>query len=225
RREIAAAADLLRQARKPLILAGGGVHYALATERLAAFALGRRLPVAETIAGRGALRHDHTMNVGPIGVIGAASANALAAEADVVLAIGTRLQDFTTGSWTVFQDPEVRLVSINVARFDAVKHLALAVVGDADEALAELDAALGEHLPPEGWRRRAAALYGEWNATIEARTRATNTDLPSYAQVVGAVNRQAGERDRVLTAAGGLPGELTKNWKVKSPGTFDCEFG
>jgi 3D-(3,5/4)-trihydroxycyclohexane-1,2-dione acylhydrolase (decyclizing) len=225
RREIAAAAEIIRQARRPLILAGGGVHYALATQRLADFASHRRMPVAETIAGRGALTHDHPMNVGPIGVIGAASANALAAEADVVLAIGTRLQDFTTGSWTVFQDPEVRLVSINAARFDAVKHLALAVVGDADEALAELDAVLGEHAGPEAWRQRAAALYGEWNATIEARTRATNTDLPSYAQVVGAVNRQAGEKDRVLTAAGGLPGELTKAWRVKSPGTFDCEFG
>jgi 3D-(3,5/4)-trihydroxycyclohexane-1,2-dione acylhydrolase (decyclizing) len=225
RREIAAAADLLRGARKPLILAGGGVHYALATERLAGFAEKRRIPVAETIAGRGVLRHDHPMNVGPIGVIGSSSANALAAEADLVLAIGTRLQDFTTGSWTVFQAPDVRLVAVNAARFDAVKHLALAVVGDADEAIAELDAALGDHAAPEDWQRRAASLYGTWNATIEARTRATNTDLPSYAQVVGAVNRQAGEKDRVLTAAGGLPGELTKNWKVKSPGTFDCEFG
>jgi len=225
RREIAAAAALLRGARRPLILAGGGVHYALATERLAGFAEKRRIPVAETIAGRGVLRHDHPMNVGPVGVIGSASANALAAEADVVLAIGTRLQDFTTGSWTVFQAPDVRLVSLNAARFDAVKHLAQTVIGDADEALADLEAALGDYAVPEAWHRRAAALYGEWNATIEARTRATNTDLPSYAQVVGAVNRQAGEKDRVLTAAGGLPGELTKNWKVKSPGTFDCEFG
>jgi 3D-(3,5/4)-trihydroxycyclohexane-1,2-dione acylhydrolase (decyclizing) len=225
RREIAAAADLLRGARKPLILAGGGVHYALAAERLAGFAEKRRIPVAETIAGRGVLRHDHPMNAGPIGVIGSASANALAAEADLVLAIGTRLQDFTTGSWTVFQAPDVRLVAVNAARFDAVKHQALAVVGDADEALADLDAALGDYAAPEDWQRRAASLYGAWNATIEARTRATNTDLPSYAQVVGAVNRQAGEKDRVLTAAGGLPGELTKNWKVKSPGTFDCEFG
>jgi 3D-(3,5/4)-trihydroxycyclohexane-1,2-dione acylhydrolase (decyclizing) len=225
KREIAAAASLIRGARRPLLLAGGGVHYALATKRLADFALKRRIPVAETIAGRGALTHDHPRNVGPLGVIGSASANALAGEADVVVAIGTRLQDFTTGSWTVFQTPGFRLIAINAARFDAVKHLALSVVGDADEALADLDAALGDYQGAQDWADRGTALYKHWNATIDERTRPTNTDLPSYAQVVGAVNRQAAEKDRVLTAAGGLPGELTKNWKVKSPGTFDCEFG
>jgi 3D-(3,5/4)-trihydroxycyclohexane-1,2-dione acylhydrolase (decyclizing) len=225
KREIAAAASLLRGARRPLLLAGGGVHYALATRRLADFAEKRRIPVAETIAGRGALTHDHPMNVGPLGVIGSSSANALAGEADVVVAIGTRLQDFTTGSWSVFQNPGFRLIALNAARFDAVKHLALGVVGDADESLADLDAALGDYQAPQDWIDRAAALYAAWNATIEERTRPTNTDLPSYAQVVGAVNRQAAEKDRVLTAAGGLPGELTKNWKVKAPGTFDCEFG
>ena len=225
RREIADAASLLGTARRPLIVAGGGVHYALATGRLAEFAAKRRIPVAETIAGRGVLTHDHPMNIGPLGVIGAASANELAAEADVVLAIGTRLQDFTTGSWSVFQAQDFRLIAVNAARFDAGKHLALAVVGDADESIAELDAALESYAAPETWVRRAGERYAAWNATIEARTAPTNTDLPSYAQVVGAVNRQAGAKDRVLTAAGGLPGELTKNWKIKSPGTFDCEFG
>jgi len=223
--EIRAAASVLRAARRPLLLAGGGVHYALATKRLADFATKHNIPVAETIAGRGALTHDHPMNVGPLGVIGSASANELASEADVVLAVGTRLQDFTTGSWSVFQAPDFRLISINAARFDAAKHLALAVVGDADESLAELDAALGDYAGPEDWTRRGRTAYSGWNAMIAERTQATNTDLPSYAQVVGAVNRQANEKDRVLTAAGGLPGELTKNWKVKSPGTFDCEFG
>ena len=225
KREIAAAAALIRGARRPLLLAGGGVHYALATKRLADFALKRGIPVAETIAGRGVLTHDHPMNVGPLGVIGSSSANAMAGEADVVVAVGTRLQDFTTGSWSVFQTPGFRLIALNAARFDAVKHLALGVVGDADESLADLDAALGDYKAPEDWADRAGALYSAWNATIEERTRPTNTDLPSYAQVVGAVNRRAGEKDRVLTAAGGLPGELTKNWKIKSPGTFDCEFG
>jgi 3D-(3,5/4)-trihydroxycyclohexane-1,2-dione acylhydrolase (decyclizing) len=224
-REIRAAASVLRAARRPLLLAGGGVHYALATKRLADFATKHNIPVAETIAGRGALTHDHPMNVGPLGVIGSASANELASEADVVLAVGTRLQDFTTGSWSVFQAPDFRLISINAARFDAAKHHALAVVGDADESLAELDAALGDYAGPEDWTRRGRTAYSAWNAMIAERTQATNTDLPSYAQVVGAVNRQANEKDRVLTAAGGLPGELTKNWKVKSPGTFDCEFG
>lgn len=224
-RELEAAAALLKQAQRPLIIAGGGVHYALATDVLDAFCSRRAVPVSETVAGRGALVHEHRMNVGPIGVIGSSSANALAAEADVVLAIGTRLQDFSTGSWTVFQAPDFRLIAINAARFDATKHLALSVVGDAREAISELDAMLGEWRAPADWTARAAAQYADWNATIEARTKATNTDLPSYAQVVGAVNRKAGKADRVITAAGGLPGELTKNWKVRSPGTFDCEFG
>jgi 3D-(3,5/4)-trihydroxycyclohexane-1,2-dione acylhydrolase (decyclizing) len=225
RREIAEAARLLKSARKPLIVAGGGVHYSLATAELADFAERHNIPVVETIAGRGALVHEHPLNAGPLGVIGSASANALAADADVVLAVGTRLQDFTTGSWSVFQHPEFKLIAVNAARFDAAKHLAHGVVGDAREALADLDAALGSHQASEGWAGHARKLYAEWNAVIEQRTRPTNTDLPSYAQVVGAVNRRASEKDRVLTAAGGLPGELTKNWKIKSPGSFDCEFG
>jgi 3D-(3,5/4)-trihydroxycyclohexane-1,2-dione acylhydrolase (decyclizing) len=225
RREIAEAAELLKTARKPLIVAGGGVHYSLATDDLADFAARRNIPVVETIAGRGILVHDHPLNAGPLGVIGSSSANALAAEADVVLAIGTRLQDFTTGSWSVFQGAQFRLIGINAARFDAIKHLALSVVGDAKESIGDLDDALGSYTGSDGWVAHAKSLYGEWNVTIDERTRSTNTDLPSYAQVVGAVNRRAGEKDRVLTAAGGLPGELTKNWKIKSPGTFDCEFG
>jgi len=225
RDEIAEAAALLKKARRPLIVAGGGVHYSLACNELGAFASRHRIPVAETIAGRGVLVHDHPMNAGPLGVIGSSSANALAAEADLVLAIGTRLQDFTTGSWTVFQDPGFHLVSINAARHDAAKHLAVAVVGDAREAMADLDEALAGFTAPGAWSARAATLYGDWNRVIDEHCRATNTDLPSYAQVVGAVNRKAGEKDRVVTAAGGLPGELTKNWKVKSPGSFDCEFG
>ncbi len=225
RREVAEAAGVLALAKKPLIIAGGGVHYSLATSELGAFAQRRRIPVVETIAGRGVLVHEHPMNAGPIGVIGAASANALAAEADVVVAIGTRLQDFTTGSWSVFQAENFRLIGINTARFDAGKHLAHPLVGDAREVLADLDLALADYAGPAAWTARAKSLYAEWNTTVAQRTKPTNTERPSYAQVVGTVNRKAGDRDRVITAAGGLPGELTKNWKIKSPGTFDCEFG
>jgi 3D-(3,5/4)-trihydroxycyclohexane-1,2-dione acylhydrolase (decyclizing) len=225
RREIVSAAALLKDAAKPLIIAGGGVHYSLAISELTSFAERHRIPVVETIAGRGSLVHDHSMNAGPIGVIGATSANALAAEADVVLAIGTRLQDFTTGSWSVFQAADFRLIGVNTARFDATKHLALAVVGDAREALVELDVALEQYTAPVKWQSQAATLYSEWNATIDTRCKPTNTDLPTYAQVIGAVNRKSSPLDHVLTAAGGLPGELTKNWRIKSPGTFDCEFG
>ena len=225
RNELASAVELIKQAKRPIIISGGGVHYSEATVELAAFAEKHAIPVTETIAGRGVLTHAHPVNAGPIGVIGSSSANALAAEADLVLAIGTRLQDFTTGSWSVFQNEDIKIIGINAARFDATKHLAHTLLGDARETIVELDAALSSYRAPAAWADKARSLYADWNRTIDERTKATNTDLPTYAQVVGAVNRKAGDRDRVVTAAGGLPGELTKNWQVKTPGTFDCEFG
>lgn len=225
RTEVSAAAALLAQAKRPLIIAGGGVLYSLAAAELAALAERRNIPVVETIAGRGVLLHEHPMNAGPLGVIGSSSANALAGEADVVVAVGTRLQDFTTGSWTVFGSPDFRLIAINAARFDAHKHRALSVVADAREAIAELDAALGGYRAPALWSDKAKQLYAVWNRTVDELTAPSTKPLPSYAQVVAAVNRKAGTKDRVLTAAGGLPGELVKNWRVKTVGTFDCEFG
>lgn len=223
--ELVAATELLKRAQKPLILAGGGVHYSLATAELAAFAERHNIPVAETIAGRAALLHDHPLNVGPIGVIGSASANALAGEADVVLAVGTRLQDFTTGSWSVFQNPEFRLIGLNAARFDAHKHRAQPLVSDALTGITELDRALGEWRAPDSWVARGRKEYAAWNALIDGRVGPTNQEVPTYAHAVGAVNRKAGPRDLALTAAGGLPGELTKAWRAKGVGTFDCEFG
>ena len=223
--EIAAAAALLKGAKRPLLIAGGGVQYSLAHAELVSFAIKHKIPVVETIAGRGILVHDHPQNAGPLGVIGSSSANALAAEADVVLAVGTRLQDFTTGSWSVFQSPDYKLVAINAARFDANKHLAVGVVGDARECIVELGAAIGSYAAPKAWGDKAKSLYAEWNETIDTHTKPTNATLPTYGQVVGAVNRLAGPNDRIMTAAGGLPGELNKCWKTKSPSTFDCEFG
>ncbi|MFQ5973253.1 MAG: 3D-(3,5/4)-trihydroxycyclohexane-1,2-dione acylhydrolase (decyclizing) [Alphaproteobacteria bacterium] len=223
--DLVAAAEALRRAEKPLVIAGGGVHYALATAELASFAEQHNMPVVETIAGRAAMAWDHPNNAGPLGVIGSASANALAAEADVVLAVGTRLQDFTTGSWTVFQNPDVRLISLNAARFDATKHRALSVVGDAQVGLTELSAGLGDYRAPGSWLERASREYAAWNETVDAASGPTNVELPSYAHVVGAINRSCDPTDLALTAAGGLPGELTKNWRPKSVGSFDCEFG
>ncbi|HEX6141651.1 MAG TPA: thiamine pyrophosphate-binding protein, partial [Geminicoccaceae bacterium] len=223
--QLVEAAAILRKAEKPLIVAGGGVHYSLATEDLRNFAETHRIPVVETIAGRAVLPHEHPNNAGPLGVIGSSSANALAAEADVVLAVGTRLQDFTTGSWTVFQDPNVRLIALNAARFDATKHRAVPVVGDARAGLVELSAALPAWQAPAGWLERAGRVYREWNEVVDQRSGPTNAELPTYAHVVGAINRVCDPTDLALTAAGGLPGELCKNWKAKSVGTFDCEFG
>ena len=223
--ELVAAAEALRRAKRPLIVAGGGVYYALATAELAGFALHHNVPVVETIAGRAVLPHDHPMNAGPLGVIGSSSANALAAEADVVLAVGTRLQDFTTGSWTVFGDPGVRLIGLNAARFDAVKHRALPVVGDAQVGLVELSAGLGDWRAPGEWTDRAAREYAAWNELVDRHSGPTNAELPAYAHVVGAINRACDPTDLALTAAGGLPGELCKNWRARTVGTFDCEFG
>ena len=223
--ELVAAAESLRQAAKPLIVAGGGVHYSLATAELAAFAEQHNIPVVETIAGRASLPWDHPVNAGPLGVIGSSSANALAAEADVVLAVGTRLQDFTTGSWSVFGNANMRLIMLNAARYDATKHRAISVVGDAQVGLTELSAGLGDWRAPDRWRHQAAELYGEWNKIVDRATGPTNAELPAYASVIGVINRACEPTDLALTAAGGLPGELAKVWRAKTIGTFDCEFG
>ncbi|MFC6489697.1 3D-(3,5/4)-trihydroxycyclohexane-1,2-dione acylhydrolase (decyclizing) [Nitratireductor sp. GCM10026969] len=224
RKRLAEAAELLRTAKKPLIVSGGGVRYSLAEETVAAFAEERGIPVVETIAGKGALTHDHPVHAGPIGIIGSTSANALAAEADVVIAIGTRLQDFTTGSWTAFS-PGATFISINTARWDATKHRALAVVGDALETVNELNDALGAWKAPASWMEKTRALFAEWNALLDQHQAPTNAPVPTYAQVVAAVNAHAGPNDTLVAAAGGLPGEVTKGWRVKNPNTFDCEFG
>lgn len=221
---VAAAADLLKTARKPLIISGGGVRYSLAEDALADFAAKRGIPVVETIAGKGALTHDHPVHAGPIGIVGSTSANALAKEADVILAIGTRLQDFTTGSWTAFA-PDARFISVNAARFDAIKHRSLAVVGDALETVGELDGALGDWAAEPGLMKRARTLFAEWNKLLDDHQAPTNEVVPSYAQVVGVLNRVAGPNDTLIAAAGGTPGEVTKGWRVKNPNTFDCEFG
>jgi 3D-(3,5/4)-trihydroxycyclohexane-1,2-dione acylhydrolase (decyclizing) len=224
RRRLAEAAALLKTAKKPLIISGGGVRYSLAEAAVADFAVKRGIPVVETIAGKGGLTHYHPAHAGPIGIIGSTSANALAAEADVILAIGTRLQDFTTGSWTAFS-PGAQFVSINAARFDAVKHRAIAVVGDALETVGELDAALGDWRADPARMKRAQALFKEWDALLDGLQTPSNAPVPSYAQVVHAVNAAAGENDTLIAAAGGLPGEVAKGWRVKAPNTFDLEFG
>ena len=223
-RQVAEAAQLISGARRPLIVAGGGVHYSLAEEELRGFAEAHQVPVVETVAGKSTFMADHPLYVGPIGVIGSDEANRLAGEADVVLAVGTRLQDFTTASWTVFQNEELRIVALNTARFDAVKHRALPVAGDARESLFELGAALEGWRAADEWARRAQAEAEAFDRAIEART-APGEGVPSYAQVVGAVNRLAEADDYVLTASGGLPGELNVNWRSKGIATFDCEYG
>ncbi len=224
RASLAAAVALLKSAKTPLIISGGGVRYSLAEAEVAKFALARGIPMVETIAGKGAVTHDHPAHAGPIGIVGSTSANALAAEADVILAIGTRLQDFTTGSWTAFRK-DAKFIAINTARFDATKHRSLAVIGDALETVAELDAGLGDWSADAGLMPHAKALFADWNGLLDEHQAPTNAPTPTYAQVVGILNRCAKPNDTLIAAAGGTPGEVTKGWRVKAPNTFDCEFG
>ncbi len=224
RAALAKAVELLKTAKKPLIIAGGGVRYSGAEAAVADFAAKRGIPVVETNAGKGGLTHYHPVHCGPIGIIGSTSANALAGEADVIVAVGTRLQDFTTGSWTAFAQ-DARFIGVNAARFDATKHRALAVVGDALECVTELDAALGDWKADAGLLPRAKALFAAWDALLDELQQPSNTPVPTYAQVVHQVNLAAGPRDTLISAAGGLPGEVAKGWRVKDPNTFDLEFG
>jgi 3D-(3,5/4)-trihydroxycyclohexane-1,2-dione acylhydrolase (decyclizing) len=223
-RELAAATACLGKAARPLIVAGGGVHYSGAAEALARFAETRGIPVAETQAGKSALAWDHPLNVGSIGVTGTSAANALAAEADVVLAVGSRLQDFTTGSRALFRDPGRKIIQLNVTTFDATKHFALPLVADALAALGALDEALGGYRAPGSWRERASQEIGAWNQAAEAVLAPGGGSLPSDMQVIGAVNRTCSEDAIVVCAAGGLPGELHKLWRAR-PGGYHLEYG
>ncbi len=220
--EIGDAALLLQSAKRPMIIAGGGVQYGHAVNELTAFAEATQIPVVETIAGRANMTHDHPLNIGPIGVTGSDSANAIAEEADVILAVGTRLQDFTTGSWTAFAK-DAKFIGLNVGRHDATKHMSLPVIGDCKLTLPALQAE-ADYRAPTDWTAKAQAERRKWNAYVADNTRVGNRPN-SYAQAIGVVNELCHKRDRVVAAAGGLPAEVTANWKTLDIGTVDVEFG
>jgi 3D-(3,5/4)-trihydroxycyclohexane-1,2-dione acylhydrolase (decyclizing) len=225
-RAVTEAAELLRGASRPLLVLGGGVRYSLAGRQAIEFATVHGVPMTETTAGRTLVPHHHRLHAGPLGITGSSSGNTLAARADVVLAVGTRLQDFTTASWTVFAE-DVRMVTLNAARFDAVKHGALAVVADAAEGLRELTSALtGWQADPE-WTRAAITERARWDAHIDRLrgSSAATRQPPTYAQVVGVVNELSGPHDYVMTASGGMPGELIGGWRAVGPATMDVEYG
>ena len=221
--EVVAAAKMLSEAKRPMIIAGGGVQYSGAVAELAAFAEAHNIPVVETIAGRANLKQDHSLNIGPLGVTGSDSANTIAQQADVVLAIGTRLQDFTTGSWTAFA-LDAKIIGLNVGRHDAVKHLSQPVVGDAKLSLGELGAALSGYEAPASWTSSAQAERVKWVAYTDKITTPGNGPN-SYCQAIRIANDLCDPRDRVVAAAGGLPAEVTAHWQTKSVGTVDVEFG
>jgi len=220
--ELQSAVAVLRKAKKALVIAGGGVKYALAEKRLAAFAEEHGLPVAETQAGKGSLAWNHPCNAGAIGVTGTAAANALAAKADVVLVVGSRLGDFATGSRALFAD--AKLVQLNVAAFDAAKHGALSLVADADAGLEALGRGLRGWRAPAAWTAQAQRLARAWNREVE-RITAPAKGRPTDAQVLGVVNSSIPKNSIVVCAAGGLPGELHKLWRATDSASYHVEYG
>lgn len=223
--QIADAVALIKGSSKPLIVAGGGVHYSGACAELQAFAERFNVPVVETIMGRSALLHEHPLNLASVGVMGGTAGNNVAADADLIINVGTRLADMVTGSWTIFRNPDVRYVSLNAARFDAHKHMACPVVGDAKLSLAAVSEQLGTWKAPATWADFARGEKAEWDAVIDKRSAPTNQELPNYVQVIGALQRQAKPSDVIVTAAGGLPGELYCTWKSVGVGTYESEYG
>jgi 3D-(3,5/4)-trihydroxycyclohexane-1,2-dione acylhydrolase (decyclizing) len=221
--ELQAAVDAIKAAKKPLIISGGGIHYSLATDALQKFAEAHQIPVVETQAGKSSLPWDHQLNFGPIGVTGSSSANSLAEKADLVIGVGTRFQDFTTGSWSLFKNPKRRLMALNVQAYDTAKHNAIALVCDARVGLEKLHAALGKHtfaLPD-------ASLKAAWFAKADKVTAAPKPKknvLPTDMQVVGAVQRAVQPNTVVMSAAGTMPGELHKLFKASSPLSYHMEY-
>jgi 3D-(3,5/4)-trihydroxycyclohexane-1,2-dione acylhydrolase (decyclizing) len=220
--ELHRAVEVIRAAKRPVIVAGGGVHYSDATADLKTFVEAHNIPVVETQAGKSALPWDHPLNLGPIGVTGGEPANTTCAEADVVIGIGTRFQDFTTGSWGLFANPNRTLISLNVQAYDAMKHSAMPIQADAKAGLTELAIELAGYAPDAP----AAALKDGWFAKVDPLTDAPEgNQLPTDMQVVGAVQRAAGDNTVVMCAAGTMPGELHKLWKAGKPGSYHMEYG
>ncbi|MDG1964972.1 MAG: 3D-(3,5/4)-trihydroxycyclohexane-1,2-dione acylhydrolase (decyclizing) [Amylibacter sp.] len=221
--EINDAVELLKGAKRPMIIAGGGIQYSGAVSELTDFANKFQFPVVETIAGRANLLDTHDLNIGPLGVTGSNSANNIAEEADVILAIGTRLQDFTTGSWTAFSK-DAKIICLNAARHDAAKHLSLPIVGDAKLGLNLLSYELDGYKTPSEWTENARKERVVWNDYVEKNTNLKNGPS-SYAQAIGVINANCDPRDRIVAAAGGLPAEVTANWRTLGISTVDVEFG
>lgn len=219
------AAEWIRGAKKPLIVAGGGVLYSEASRALAKFAEATGIPVSETQAGKGALAFDHPQEVGAMGVTGTPGANILAREADLVLGIGTRYSDFTSASKTAFQNPAVRFININVAEFDAYKHAATALVGDARVTLEELLGAIKGYSVEEGYRAKIAAFRAGWEKEVD-RIYGMRKEPPiSQGEVIGVVNELSEAKDVMVCAAGSMPGDLHKLWRTRQAGGYHMEYG
>ena len=223
--QVKVAADKLKNSKQPIIISGGGVLYSEAEKELSNFSKKHNIPVTATAMGIGCMTKDDPYYIGGIGGLGEKSANNLSKETDLALAIGTKLADFTTGSWANFESDNFQLVSLNAARFDTAKHLATPIVSDAKIGLQQLSEALGDWKAPDNWYQKAIKERAEWEAHVQKQSGPTNQEEPSYAHAVGAVYRNADPSDIVVTAAGGLVGEVVQVWKPKQINTFETEWG
>ena len=221
---LARAVEAIRASRKPLIVAGGGVIYSGASEALREFAAATGIPVADTQAGKGAINYDHPSAVGGVGSTGSGAANALAREADLVIGIGTRYSDFTTASHTIFADPEVAFVNVNVLAFDAAKHSATMVVADARETLEALGRELGEWRVEPAYAERVAQLDEDWQRVVDECYHRDHGPLPAQTEVFGALNELMDPTDVVINAAGSMPGDLQSLWRASTPQQYHVEY-
>ncbi len=223
--QIKQAAEQIKKSKNPLLISGGGVFYSDAMEDLGNFAIKHNIPVTQTVMGYSTMKRDHSHFLGPIGGLGGKAANNLAKQTDLAIAVGTKLADFTTGSWANFENPDFSLVSVNVSRFDASKHLAQSVIGDAKVSLQELSNALGDWKAPDEWHKKSRDELKNWNAYVDKESGPTNQELPSYAHAVGAIYRNSDPTDIAVTAAGGLVGEVVQIWRPKELNTHETEWG
>ena len=223
--QIKQAAEKIKKTKCPIIISGGGVFYSDAMDELGNFATKHNIPVTQTVMGYSTMKRDHAYFVGPIGGLGGRAANNLAKQADMAIAVGTKLGDFTTGSWANFENPNFQLVAINVARFDASKHMAQSVIGDAKVSLMELSTALGDWKAPDNWYQKSRNELKTWNEYVDKESGPTNQKLPNYAHVVGAIYRKADPHDIAVTAAGGFVGEVVQIWRPKELNTHETEWG
>ena len=223
--QIKQAAEQIKKSKNPLLISGGGVFYSDAMEDLSNFAIKHNIPVTQTVMGYSTMKRDHSHFLGPIGGLGGKAANNLAKQTDLAIAVGTKLADFTTGSWANFENPDFSLVSVNVSRFDASKHLAQSVIGDAKVSLQELSNALGDWKAPDEWHKKSRDELKNWNDYVDKESAPTNQELPSYAHAVGAIYRNSDPTDIAVTAAGGLVGEVVQIWRPKELNTHETEWG
>ena len=223
--QIKEAAEKIKKSKNPIIISGGGVFYSDAMEDLSNFAIKHNIPVTQTVMGYSTMKKDHSHFLGPIGGLGGKAANNFAKQTDLAIAIGTKLGDFTTGSWANFENPKFSLVSINVARFDANKHMAQSVIGDAKVSINELSLALGDWKAPDDWYEKSRKELKSWNDYVDKESGPTNQKVPSYAHAVGAVYRNSDHTDIAVTAAGGLVGEVVQIWRPRELNTHETEWG